>query len=110
MKSLLVPHWPLRWALLALLAACGGGAESTPEASTTPLTPAEQEAEGLALCCQLGALCHPGLKDPIGGLVYNCHQLGHENDPASCASQFDECMVACLGGRDTQDAEEHGCI
>lgn len=113
-----------RWLALALGAllalACGGDSDSdsvVPEpdsdssgAASAPLTPEQREAEGLDLCCELGAVCHPGPDDPIGGLVYNCHQLGHSNDPSLCSAQFDECIAGCLGDREAVGAGEHGCI
>jgi hypothetical protein len=49
------------------------------------------------LCAALGELCH-AVDDEDGGL-HECHELGHVNDRAVCAAQFDSCATACLAAR-----------
>lgn len=70
------------------------------------------DREGLAMCCELGDVCHPGDidQDPIGGEVRNCHDLGHQNDPEACRASYDECIAACTGGtREPEGDGEHSC-
>lgn len=45
-------------------------------------------------CVALGELCHP--VDDGDGPLHDCHELGHESDPAVCRAAFDECSSACL--------------
>ena len=58
------------------------------------------------MCCELGARCHTGPSDPIGGAKQLCHSLGHENDPVQCRAQYESCLEVCVGEGD----EPHSCI
>lgn len=49
---------------------------------------------GDRFCRALGRLCH----DTIDAAGQACHELGHENDPAACRRQFDDCAETCLAG------------
>lgn len=104
-------------AALANLPGCGGSdAEDSSASNAGSNQPSEgqgteprdeSDTEGLSLCCQLGAICHPDSEDPPGGIVRLCHELGHANRPDECRAQFDDCMAAC----DPEDAQpEHACL
>lgn len=96
--------WSLLFLMLVLAPSCG---EDAGDSSTEPeLTP---EQHGLVLCCRIGDTCHPGSEDPIGGLVRQCHDLGHQNDPDLCRARYDECLAACSSGRQDVSDGEHGC-
>src|ERR1043165_2566760 len=66
----------------------------------------EVDQEGLHMCCELGAYCHP----PAGVIAseerQNCHNVGHANDPDACRAIYDDCMVLCA---DNAEASEHYC-
>lgn len=68
-------------------------------------SPAE-DREGLRMCCEMGAYCHP----PAGVIAdeerQNCHNVGHANDPEGCRAKYDGCMALCA---DNADASEHYC-
>jgi hypothetical protein len=87
--------------LLALSAWGCGGEEGDLEQAQP-----EVDREGLDMCCDLGALCHPLAEDPLDSPKRTCHALGHQNDPAACRAQFDSCMEACFDSGETA----HGCI
>lgn len=100
MKTWLLKTW-LRWVAgvtlvvaLSGLSACGSDDEP------------EVDHEGLRMCCELGAFCHP----PAGVIAdearQNCHNVGHANDAAGCRAAYDDCMVLCA---DNADASEHYC-
>lgn len=55
------------------------------------------------LCAALGELCHA--VDDEDGPLHECHELGHVNDRAVCASEFDRCAELCLVAR---EGLEHG--
>jgi hypothetical protein len=57
-------------------------------------------------CCILGALCHV-VGDDVDPEIVACHELGHENNPASCAERFESCQAICEGATDSHD--EHAC-
>src|SRR5690349_7209080 len=89
----------LSWVLLGLALACGDdGAEPTPDPG--------EDTEGLAMCCELGAICHPGADDPINSPKQQCHSLGHENEPAACRERYEECLELC-GDESTETP--HAC-
>jgi hypothetical protein len=66
----------------------------------------EVDHEGLRMCCEMGAFCHP----PPGVIAdeerQNCHNVGHANDPALCRTIYDDCMELCA---DNVDPSEHYC-
>jgi len=66
----------------------------------------EPDEEGLQMCCELGARCHPGPEDPVGGAKQMCHALGHQNDPDQCRAEYESCLAVCVGDGDT----EHACL
>jgi hypothetical protein len=49
------------------------------------------------LCAALGELCHA--VDDEDGPLSECHELGHVNDRAVCAAEFDHCAEICLAAR-----------
>jgi hypothetical protein len=51
------------------------------------------DLEGLQMCCYLGEICHEGSE--TNATFAECHDLGHENDPAACRADFDRCKAAC---------------
>lgn len=55
------------------------------------------------LCAALGELCHA--VDDETGPLHECHELGHVNDAAVCAAEFDRCAELCLAAREEL---EHG--
>lgn len=55
------------------------------------------------LCAALGELCHD--VDDEDGPLSACHELGHVNDAAICAAEFDHCAEICLKAREDL---EHG--
>jgi hypothetical protein len=57
-------------------------------------------------CCILGALCHVAGGD-VDPEVEECHQIGHKNDAAECAAEFDRCHELCEGTND--EPEPHAC-
>jgi hypothetical protein len=69
-------------------AACGGGDEGDGP---------EVDAEGLQMCCDLGAFCHPDPDDAVNSPKRACHTLGHGNDPAACRADYESCMDVCEG-------------
>lgn len=90
-----------RWArgtltLVLLLAAPACGDDDEAEAS---------DAEGLRMCCELGALCHLEEGDPLTGPKRECHDMAHQNDPAQCRAQYEGCLEVCAG-----DELEHSCL
>jgi hypothetical protein len=93
--------------VLAALA-CGHGHDDDHEHEAS----GSSDREGLAMCCELGNVCHPGdvEQDPIGGEVRTCHDLGHQNDPEACRASYDACLVACTGGREPEGDGEHSCL
>jgi hypothetical protein len=50
------------------------------------------------LCAALGELCHA--VDDEDGPLHDCHELGHVNDSAVCAAEFDHCAEICLAARE----------
>ena len=49
---------------------------------------------GLEMCCTIGAVCHaPGQQEDD---IDECHDIGHENDPAQCRANYDRCMDLCM--------------
>jgi|GEM_PF-3450861 len=118
--------WGLLAALLFVSACSGSDADETDDApSEEPTTDGEPnpsddpdtdnvggapsedvDEEGLAMCCELGAICHVvGLSgDPK---VAACHELGHRRDPSACRDSYDECREACAGVTDMP--QEHAC-
>ena len=66
----------------------------------------QQDLEGVNMCCDLGARCHPGEGDPLNSLKQTCHSLGHQNDPAQCRAQYDACIAECVGD---SGEERHFC-
>ncbi len=81
--------------LAAIVGACGDEENGPPP-----------DLEGLDMCCDLGARCHPGEGDPLNSLKQMCHSLGHENDPAKCRDQYDACIAECVGD---SGEEPHFC-
>jgi hypothetical protein len=63
----------------------------------------EGSARQEPLCASLGELCHA--VDDQDGPLHECHELGHVNDQAVCAGEFDRCAGLCLAAR---EALEHG--
>lgn len=57
-------------------------------------------------CCRLGAFCHVA-GDDVEQDVRACHELGHENDAAACAAEYDACLKICEGVTDAP--VEHAC-
>lgn len=72
------------------LAACGGGGAGEGEEPET-------DQDGLRMCCDLGAVCHPDADDAIDSPKRACHTLGHTNDAAACRHQYDNCIDVCAG-------------
>jgi hypothetical protein len=62
--------------------------------------------EGLRMCCEIGAYCHP----PAGTIAdeqhQHCHNLGHADDPVACRAEYDSCMALCA---DNPSPSEHSC-
>lgn len=58
------------------------------------------------LCAALGELCHA--VDDETGPLHECHELGHVNDEAVCAGQFDHCAEICLAAREELEESEAG--
>jgi hypothetical protein len=65
-----------------------------------------RDFEGLDMCCDLGARCHPEEGDSLNSLKQVCHSLGHENDPAKCREQYDACIAECV---DDSGEDRHFC-
>ncbi len=57
-------------------------------------------------CCLLGAICHV-VGTAVDPDVDRCHQIGHENDQAVCAEEFDACLHVCDGL--SEDPTPHAC-
>ena len=57
-------------------------------------------------CCELGAICHV-VGDDVDPEVQACHELGHENDEAACAAEYESCLSICQGVTDAP--VEHAC-
>ena len=83
---------------LAALASCGDDGDG----GTEP-----EDTQGLAMCCEIGSVCHLTAADPIGGAKQMCHSLGHENDPAACREQYEDCLDVC--GAEPMEMP-HGCL
>ncbi len=72
------------------------------------------DEEGLRMCCELGALCHR--TGETSGPRVECHELGHENDPAACRANYDRCIALCnpaeggAGGGGTPGSSPHACL
>lgn len=66
-----------------------------------------EDTEGLAMCCEIGSVCHLTAADPIGGAKQVCHSLGHQNDPAACREQYEDCLDVC--GAEPMEMP-HGCL
>jgi hypothetical protein len=49
-------------------------------------------------CAALGELCHA--VDDGDGPLHACHELGHVNNAARCAAEFDDCATQCLAARE----------
>lgn len=86
-------------ALLAVF--CCVGCSGDGESSAEP-----KDEEGLALCCELGALCHV-VGDDASAEVIECHELGHANDPQVCRDEYDRCVTACADEND--EPLQHDC-
>jgi hypothetical protein len=56
------------------------------------------------LCASLGELCHA--VDDETGPLHECHELGHVNDKATCAAEFDHCAEICLAARELLEHED----
>lgn len=50
--------------------------------------------DGAMECKVVGELCHEA--DTGSGPGHDCHELGHENDPAACAAGFAKCIDLCV--------------
>ena len=87
--------------LLAPLWATGAGCGDEGGEGPEPI-----DREGLQLCCDLGARCHVGPDDPVGGEKQMCHTLGHQNDPEACRAQFESCLAVCGG----EGEVPHACL
>ena len=46
------------------------------------------------VCALIGSRCHP-YDDHDGGVGHQCHEIGHANDPVTCAARQVECLAAC---------------
>ena len=64
------------------------------------------DREGLRMCCELGALCHPDADDPLASPKRACHDLGHLNEPDGCREQYESCVALCEG---EPGEEPHSC-
>jgi hypothetical protein len=84
---------------LSLLVACDDD-ESTP--------PPAPPLDGDAACKELGSKCHAG--DTGSGLIAECHDIGHVEDPDVCLAKYDECMAVCMvdGGHGGAGGDDHG--
>lgn len=76
-------------------------------ASCVKLCVSEGDVDGAdPHCAALGELCH-AVADQSDALR-ECHQLGHENDAASCAASFDDCATRCLAAREAAEEAPAG--
>lgn len=66
----------------------------------------EDSAGEEPLCAALGELCHA--VDDETGPLHACHELGHVNDEAVCAAEFDHCAEICLKAREELEHGEGG--
>ena len=90
-----------------LSTACSEDESSEADASGgAPETATEVDQEGLAQCCEIGALCHV-TGDQSDQQVRECHILGHRNEPKACREQYEHCMEVCEGA--TEEPVEHSC-
>lgn len=64
------------------------------------------DEEGLALCCELSALCHV-VGDDASAKVAECHTIGHANDPKVCREEYESCVTACANEND--EPTQHDC-
>ncbi len=85
---------------------CGGGGAGGSDPDP-PQSRSTGDAEGLRMCCELGAVCHPGADEPADSLVSLCHELGHSNQPEACRAQYEECLMGCVGN---EESPEHACL
>lgn len=66
-----------------------------------------EESDGKEpLCAALGELCHE--VDDQTGPLHECHELGHVNDEAACAADFNHCASICLAAREALEQGEGG--
>jgi hypothetical protein len=53
----------------------------------------DEEHENLQKCCYIGEICHEGSE---GNEAFSeCHNIGHENDAATCGAEFERCKTLC---------------
>jgi hypothetical protein len=70
-----------------------------------------KDSEGLAMCCELGAICHE--VGPQQADRAECHELGHLNDPSECRANYERCMDICGHSGEGGQAgapETHACV
>lgn len=53
--------------------------------------------DGAFLCVDLGPLCHD--VDPGSGPLHDCHEGGHNPQPAWCAANAQRCIDLCNAAR-----------
>jgi hypothetical protein len=55
------------------------------------------DGRGDPFCRALGSYCHA--VDDEDGPLHACHELGHDGDPRTCRTRFDDCAEQCLAAR-----------
>jgi hypothetical protein len=76
-----------RAACFAVCVATDGGADASTDA-------APDAGHRDPVCALLGSRCH-AYDDHDGGVGHQCLELGHTNDPVTCAARQVECLAAC---------------
>jgi len=66
----------------------------------------EVDRAGLEMCCELGQYCHPEPNELNELALRECHDIGHQNDPAVCRARYDGCMQIC----ENENPTEHACL
>ena len=54
----------------------------------------KKSSEESPRCSALGEVCHA--VEESSDQAAECHELGHDGDPAVCEEQFDDCIDVCL--------------
>lgn len=77
----------------------------TPDAPSTTAD-ASRDAGAQDPCQGLGELCHE--VDPGSGPLHDCHEGGHDGNPAWCAANAARCRMLCLAAADAGVASDGG--
>ncbi len=97
------------FALLSVILPVGCGDDEDDGQEQTGTGGGASDEEGLRMCCALGALCHRVGEQPDEEME-ECHDLGHENDPAACRENYERCIDLCAAGGAGGASAPHACL